>query len=101
MVVEQRVGLRNMGARVTAGESQVKELKGEVEELQKELVNQRVELSITKTELQFYKNKVEELKRQHRIAGQSESQVEELKTENAGVFSAPVRGVHGLRFVHE
>ncbi|KAM9405111.1 uncharacterized protein ACWYII_028589 [Salvelinus alpinus] len=93
MVVEQRVELRNMGARVTAGESQVdklrgevewlkrentglearlrasesqvKELKGEVEELQKEVVNQRVELSITKNELHFHKNKVEPMQQKN------------------------------------
>lgn len=51
--------LSAMGARLSASESQVKEL-------QKDGVNQRVEMSVTKTELQFHKNKMEELERERR-----------------------------------
>ncbi|KAL1020513.1 hypothetical protein UPYG_G00001030 [Umbra pygmaea] len=55
MVVEQRVELRNMEAKLTDSQK-------EVEELKKEMTSVRVEMSITKTELELQKTKGEELK---------------------------------------
>lgn len=67
MVVEQKVDVRNMEARMMEGQSLVEELRREVE-------NQRVELSITQTQLQFYKDKL----------SATERHIEEFKKNNAG-----------------
>ncbi|XP_062321857.1 uncharacterized protein LOC134023611 isoform X5 [Osmerus eperlanus] len=66
MVVEQKVELTNMEARMTASQ-------GQGEELKREVVDQRVQLSVTQTQLQFYKDQL----------SVTQSHVEEMRRDNA------------------